>query len=27
VVVVYNGGVDTAASASVGAPAEWNYYV
>jgi hypothetical protein len=27
VVVVYNGGVDIAASASVSAPVEWNYYV
>jgi hypothetical protein len=26
-VVVYNGGVDVAASASVSAPVEWNYYV
>jgi hypothetical protein len=25
--VIYNGGVDVAASASVNAPVEWNYYV
>jgi hypothetical protein len=27
VVVIYDGGVDTAASASVSAPVAWNYFV